>query len=320
MTPTAIRLPAAEQSLPGGAAGRGPSASVSRRFRPLWVCGCAALFLLASLPGCRRRNLLDCPEGNRVAAKALEPRLLFDGKETDAYLKAFPQGKYRVSKVMGVGRFYIDSNPALVKRHLAAGIPWEPHVLEQFSRHVVPGSTALDIGAHIGSLTVPLARAVGKQGMVYAFEPQKRIYRELVHNLKLNHIDNVKPLRFAVGARNEVIEMNPTAVFDGRTKVGKGGDRAELRTVDSFGFCNVSLIKIDVEGFEVEVLKGAERTIRTWHPVLVLEIELAHLYHQLPPREKARVDEAKRLLGRYGYEYRQIKKDMHDFVAHFAGE
>jgi FkbM family methyltransferase len=136
----------------------------------------------------------------------------------------------------------------------------------------VPGSTALDIGAHIGSLTLPLARLVGPGGVVYAFEPQKKIYRELVKNLELNNIKNVIPLRFAVGAEDRVIDMTPTVGRDGTMRVGGGGDRAEMRTIDSFDFSNVSMMKIDVEGYELPVLKGAQRTIRMWHPAILIEI------------------------------------------------
>ena len=54
--------------------------------------------------------------------------------------------------------------------------------------------------------------------------------------------------------------------------MGSGGDRAELRPLDRFGFQNVSLLKIDAEGFEDEVLAGAERLIRESRPVILIEI------------------------------------------------
>jgi FkbM family methyltransferase len=310
---------AAAGSTAGGPTARSENASRRRCFGPIPATGCAALLLLASTSGCRRKTPGLCPEGNRVSPRALAPRLLHDDEEIDAYLKAFPRPFYRITEVKGVGQFYIDENPALVKRYLALGLPWEPHVLVQFSKHVRRGSTALDVGAHIGSHTVPLAHLVGGKGMVYAFEPVKKVYRELVQNLELNKIGNAKALRYAIGARNEVIEMNPVAVFDGRTSVGKGGDRAELRTLDGFGFCNVSLIKIDVEGYEAEVLRGAEETIRRWRPAIILEILHANEYDQLPPAEKARVDETRQLLRRYGYRYQAILENMHDYLALPAG-
>jgi FkbM family methyltransferase len=163
-----------------------------------------------------------------------------------AYLDAFPYAEYQIYDVPNVGKFYLDDNQASVKKKLRSGQPHSPRVIEEFEKHVVPGTTVLDVGAHIGSLTVPLARLVGPKGRVYSFEPQKKIFRELVYNVKLNGLLNVTPLRFAVSSAPGIIEMAPAYKYDGRVAIGRGGDPAEARTIDSFGFSNVSLIKIDV--------------------------------------------------------------------------
>lgn len=238
---------------------------------------------------------------NVVAGEALAPRLLHDEGETARYLAAFPRAAYRLVEVPKLGRFYLDDNPGLVKVALGARRPWEPAVARVLAQGARPGTTALDIGAHIGAHTLTLARAVGARGRVYAFEPQRKIYRELVQNLALNRIENVVPLRFAVGNETRVVEMDPGVGPDGAIGVGHGGDRAELRPVDSFPFSNVSLIKIDVEGFELEVLRGAARTIERWRPVIVTEIGGAHIYNLLPPAKKAVVDGVRALLRRAGY-------------------
>ena len=88
-------------------------------------------------------------------------------------------------------------------------------------------------------------------------------------------------------------------------KVGKGGDEVELRTIDSFGFSNVSLIKIDIEGYQAHALKGAKKTISASHPAIIVEI-----------REKdASSDETKRILTELGYSIRQIQGP--DYLALF---
>ena len=74
------------------------------------------------------------------------------------------------------------------------------------------------------------------------------------------------------------------ALGEGGVAVGAGGDRAELRPLDSFGFQNVSVLKIDVEGFEDEVLAGAERLIRENRPVILLEILGGKSYPGAPTR------------------------------------
>ena len=203
----------------------------------------------------------------------LAPRLLDDSEELAAWIETFPSERYRIVEIQGIGRFYIDDdNPDFVKQMMRSGIPWEPYFLLPLADHIRPGSTVLDVGAHIGSITVPMARLVGPAGRVYAFEPQRKIFSELVHNLRLNGLGQAVPLRYAVGAENAIVEMDPALTEEGRVAVGKGGDRAELRTLDSFGFSDVSLIKIDVEGFELEVLRGAEALIRRERPTLIVEI------------------------------------------------
>ncbi len=226
----------------------------------------------------------------------LAPRLLDDSKQLAAWIEAFPVDRYRVTDIPGVGRFYVDDSPGFVKKFLRQGIPWEPYVLTLLTDHVRAGSTALDVGAHIGSIAVPMARLVGPSGQVYAFEPQHVAYRQLVHNLRLNDLGQAVPLRFAVGAENTIIEMNPVRRDDGQVAVGEGGDQAELRTLDGFGFSDVSLIKIDVEGYELEVLKGAEELIRRERPALIVEIREV---------DQAR-EETFRKLDELGYDHRKI--------------
>jgi hypothetical protein len=129
----------------------------------------------------------------------LAPQLLHDEAEMAAYLEAFPYAEYEIYEVPAIGsRFYVDDNPANVKKRLRSGKAHEPDMLREFGRHVIPGSTVLDVGAHIGALSIPLARRVGPEGHVYAFEPQRKIFRELVYNIRLNELTNVTPLRFAV--------------------------------------------------------------------------------------------------------------------------
>ena len=165
--------------------------------------------------------------------------------------------------------------------------------------------------------TISLARSVGPQGVVYAFEPQRKIYRELVKNIELNQLQNVVPLRFAVGAEPGVIEMVSVAGRDGLARVGQGGEEAELRTIDSFGFKNVSLIKIDVEEYEGHVLTGALETIRTWHPVIVVEILGTTIYDQVSPDTRRSIDRTRKIFKDLDYDLEYISGA--DYLGTFGG-
>ncbi|MDE0054755.1 MAG: FkbM family methyltransferase [Gammaproteobacteria bacterium] len=202
------------------------------------------------------------------------PLVLNDSHETRDYLNAFPVSAYRKYGVPDAGHFFIDDVEDDIKRVIVAGIQWEAGNVEMLEKHVEPGSVVVEVGAHVGSHTLPIARMVGRCGRVYAFEPQRKLYRELHRNLALNGITNVVPLRYAIGAGEaRIIEMDlPTPGNEGGTGIGTGGDEAELRNLDSFRFERVSVLKIDVEGYEDEVLDGAVDTIRRNRPVVLIEI------------------------------------------------
>ena len=204
------------------------------------------LALLAGLAGCD-----GGANPNVVDEWFLRPALLReDPQQVAAYMAKLPDGVYRERELDGVGRFYIDNGKDSIKRHL----------VELFPKYVKAGSTVVDAGAAIGVHTVALARLAGPGGRVYAFEPQRKLHRQLVFNLRLNRIENAVPLRYALGH---------TA---GVSAPGKAEDRVELRPLDSFGLRNVSLIRIDMEQFEDYVLEGAQLTIGRYRPILIIEI------------------------------------------------
>jgi FkbM family methyltransferase len=255
-----------------------------------------------------------CRNSNEVASSKLAPRLLHDEADMTRYLAAFPANKYKVVNVKGVGKFYLDDINDAIKNVLRSGQPWEAHINKEVSARTQPGTTAIDAGAHIGSHTLVMARAVGSDGRVYAFEPQKKIFRELVNNLKLNDATNVIALRFALGSQPAVIEMGPkSAGNEGGVGVGAGGEKAELRTIDSFGFEHVSLIKIDVEGFEDHVIDGASSTIKAQHPVLLVEIMGGNDYDTAAPDIKQRIDQSVNKIKGFGYEVARFSP--HDYLA-----
>jgi FkbM family methyltransferase len=197
--------------------------------------------------------------------------------------------------------FEPDSDDTIKSTLLTKGA-WEPELVEQFRGHVHPGDLVVDAGAYIGEHTMQLARLVGPTGQVVAFEPQLRIYEELLVNLDLNHIDNVRAEFAALGNANQRVSMNVAKDTNaGATRVGAGGNRVELRTLDSYRLDKVAFMKIDVEGFEYQLLEGARATIARDHPVLVIEIWGQNQAHVLP------------LLAQYGYHMQQLAPD--DFLA-----
>jgi FkbM family methyltransferase len=255
------------------------------------------------------------PNPNVVNPALLYPVLLDDRAEMASYVAALPPGMYQQYEVKHVGKFHLDDIPGDgIKQWLRKGVMWEQHLVAHFRRHARAATTVIDAGAHIGTHTLTFARLVGSEGRVYAFEPQKKLYRELVHNAKLNQLTNIVPLRFALGAQPGVIEMDRVSEqSEGSTAVGKGGDKAELRPIDSFGFTNVSLIKIDVEGFEDAVLEGARLTIARSRPVIIIEIMGGADHANPAPEVRKRIEVTKAKLGEMGYKVSHI--ETHDYLA-----
>ena len=241
------------------------------------------------------------------------PTVLADTEDMMGYINAFPIASYERYEVPGAGHFFIDDTEDMIKRVIVAGRQWEAHVLELCERHIEPDTVVVEVGAHIGSHTVPISRLVGPWGRVYAFEPQRKMYRELHHNLALNGVTNVVPLRFAIGAGEaRIIEMNPPRPGnEGGTGVGSGGDRAELRSLDSFGFQRVSVLKIDVEGYENEVLAGASDTIRRNRPVIVIEIMGGYRYEAAPPEILDRIHDTWKKIEAFDYTVTHVKSNTY---------
>ena len=263
-----------------------------------------ALALVAGLAGCDHEV-----NPNLVDEALLRPLALpEDQRQMQEYMAQLPQGAYKEYRLDGVGKFYVDDDKDFIKRHVAENKAWEPWLVMAFEMYVKPGTTVIDAGAHIGVHTLSLARLVGPKGRVYAFEPQRKIYRELVFNLRLNGIENVVPLRYALGHTPGVVQMDPaTTANEGSTKLGKGGDRVELRPLDSFAFRNVSLLKIDVEEFEDFLLEGAQLTIARNRPVIIIEIMGNHDPFNAPPDIKAKIEGTKSRLKAMGYEVAPIR-------------
>ncbi|MFC1499614.1 FkbM family methyltransferase [Candidatus Zixiibacteriota bacterium] len=146
-----------------------------------------------------------------------------------------------------------------------------------YQQHIVAGSTTLDIGANLGIHTAVMSRCVGEQGHVKAYEPVGRIFERLQGTIQLNGLTNVDCRNTGVG------DVPGTIGFDdleGEFNIGKGQVRngakssIPITTIDNEATeftGRVSLMKIDVEGYELSVLRGAHNTLYQHKPILVCE-------------------------------------------------
>lgn len=131
-------------------------------------------------------------------------------------------------------------------------------------RHCRSFHTAIDVGAHIGLWSFNLAQHFE---MVHAFEPVAEHRECFAKNVRA---EEVVLHDCALGAAPGRVSMDVASGSSGDSKV-TAGDEVEVRTLDSFGIRNVDFIKVDCEGYEENVLRGAEQTILQWKPTIIVE-------------------------------------------------
>lgn len=160
---------------------------------------------------------------------------------------------------------------------------WSELELQFLLRLCPPGGTVVDIGAHIGTFTIPFAKAVGENGSVIAVEAQRLVFQNLVTNVFINRLPNVilhngicsrepyflkiveQPLDRAVNSGALAIPIGP--------RKGRSWRNTRAEPLDDIlvDLERLDLVKIDVEGFEAEVLAGGQATLRRLRPVIHCE-------------------------------------------------
>ncbi len=165
---------------------------------------------------------------------------------------------------------------------------FEPSTCRALAALVKPGMTVLDVGANIGSHTLHLARLVGPAGRVYAFEPTAFAYAKLLRNLALNPDLATRVATYQCFLIREGSQGLPDNVYSSwplaaRPKVHpkllgqqKSTSGARAQTLDRIMIENgdpaVHVVKLDVDGFECDVLSGASATLSRHKPTLVMEL------------------------------------------------
>lgn len=153
----------------------------------------------------------------------------------------------------------------------------DQYLLPQLLPYIPYGGVVIDGGAFIGDHTIAYAEKVGKDGLVYAFEPNKEAYACLEYNTK--KYPQVKPSSFGLGwsCTSNQIKINRSenagAAYLTEDEEASGNDEMIwIIRIDDLKMERCDFIKLDVEGYEYDALRGAENTIHKTKPVIVLEI------------------------------------------------
>lgn len=133
--------------------------------------------------------------------------------------------------------------------------------------HPKPGDTVFDVGSHIGVFTLKASRLIGYTGVVWAFEPEPENFMLLRRNIALNNASNIKAFKKAVSSRKGTLRLYTHPTNTGGSSVqfatGKASTSVSSITLDyiiqKHNIQRVNLLKLDVEGHELEVLRGTPR-------------------------------------------------------------
>jgi len=140
------------------------------------------------------------------------------------------------------------------------------------------GVFVIDGGANIGCYTLELARLMSGWGSVIAFEPQFWVFGQLFGNICIANCLNARPIMAALGKSNGVVpvpQVDPCKPqnFGGISLLDTSGklDEVPMMTIDSLNLQRLDILKLDVEGMEIDALEGAQYTLKRCKPVVVAE-------------------------------------------------
>lgn len=157
---------------------------------------------------------------------------------------------------------------------------YEPSILKCITRYCETQSVIIDIGANIGALTVFFSK-IANEGQVISIEPGSENFRYLNKNIEHNACDNVKALNFGIANYNGKAIFNYVPSVAACSFISTSGvkegcqEEVQMLTLDQLLYdihlSRIDLIKLDVEGGELDALKGARTTIETFNPKLLIE-------------------------------------------------
>jgi FkbM family methyltransferase len=208
-------------------------------------------------------------------------------------------------------RLYLGNDLSLCLYVLGA---FEPNEFVFLRSALEPGMAVLDGGANEGLFSLYAGRRVGSTGTVLAVEPSTREFERLEANIALNRLGNARTFKVALGSRvGEALLAVAKSRHAGMNTIDAGDpggsladwassrETVDVETVDELvarsGLERLDLVKLDVEGSEVDALDGAMATIERFQPTILLEAEEARLASQ--GRSKQDLVHA---LGELGYE------------------
>jgi len=194
---------------------------------------------------------------------------------------------FNVVRECRYGHMVFNRNDQFIGRSLELYGEFSTGETELFAQILRPGDIVIEVGANIGAHTLFLARTVAPNGFVIALEPQRLAFQTLCANMVLNSITHAICLPVAAGdahGKINVPQLDPMAKnnFGGLELGGPvPGEIIEVVPLDSLQIPRLRMVKVDVEGMETAVLKGAHQMIDKFRPIMYVENDRADKSQEL---------------------------------------
>lgn len=155
---------------------------------------------------------------------------------------------------------------------------WERGVTNIFKKYIRKNDIVIDVGANIGYYTLLSAKIVGDNGRVYAFEPSQKVYKKLKYNISLNNFKNIITECLGVSDKENKERLCLQSSYKIHEESKIENTEIDMITLDSYikrkKINKVDFIKIDTDGFDFAILKGAINTIKKFRPTIIVETDL----------------------------------------------
>lgn len=182
-------------------------------------------------------------------------------------------------------RLRVHPNRGTLTRAIIRRGNWEAEETREFARAIAPGDFVVDAGANFGHYALVAANIAGAAGLVVAFEPHPAVFPLLADNVRLQEHGNIIAEQAGLAEQRGMLEIttdrdNPGghSFIESNVRTRGDGIAAPLRALDEYLAGNgradrrLALLKIDVQGFEMRVLRGAAATIARHRPIVFCEV------------------------------------------------
>lgn len=176
------------------------------------------------------------------------------------------------------GKIYLNLREGIMTREILLGI-YETPKMNLFKRTLKPNMTVIDVGAHRGYFSFLAAKIIEDKGNIYSIEPALTNFSWLKKGVKINKYNSIKLFQLAISNKNgflKLFEGDKSGHHSLTGDMGHGSTVVKVQKLDDFveenNIKKVDLIKIDVEGADIEVIEGAKKLLQQENLKIVMDI------------------------------------------------